>query len=38
MIDLLKQQGLLNQQDLDAAKEAKRQKLMIWSKIFVDNK
>ena len=37
MIDLLKEQGLLNQQDLDAAKEAKRQKLMIWSKIFVDS-
>lgn len=38
MIDLLKQQGLLNQQDLEAAKEKKIEKLKIYSKIFVDNK
>ena len=37
MIDLLKQQGLLNQQDLDLAKEKKIEKLKIYSKIFVDN-
>lgn len=38
MIDLLKEQGLLDQQDLDAAKEKKIEKLKIYSKIFVDNK
>jgi len=37
MIDLLKEQGLLNQQDLDLAKEKKIAKLKIFSKIFVDN-
>jgi NTP pyrophosphatase (non-canonical NTP hydrolase) len=37
MIDLLVEQGLLNQQDLDAAKEKKIAKLKIFSKIFVDN-
>ena len=37
MIDLLIEQGLLNQQDLDLAKEKKIEKLMIYSKIFVDN-
>ena len=37
MIDLLIEQGLLNQQDLDAAKEKKIAKLKIFSKIFVDN-
>lgn len=37
MIDLLVEQGLLNQRDLDAAKEKKIAKLKIFSKIFVDN-
>ena len=37
MIDLLVEQGLLNQKDLNIAKEKKIAKLKIFSKIFVDN-
>lgn len=34
MVDILLEQGILNQNKLDQAKQAKRDKLKLWSNIF----
>ena len=34
MVDILKELGIVNEQNLDTAKKAKIEKLKVWSKIY----